>query len=359
MQLAFPEFQPQCFPDTLVDSSVRQVPHPDCEPDLAEYFRFIVAFSGGKDSIACFLHLLEAGVDPGRIELWHHDIDGREGDNGFLMDWPSTPAYCRAFAEEFGVPISYSWREGGFAREFGRSETPTAATLFEDQAGEVHRRGGTGRPGTRLKFPQVTANLSQRWCSAYLKIDVAAIALRNQPRFNGEKTLILTGERAAESAARSKYLKFEPDRADSRNGKLARHIDHWRPVHGWSEGDVWAILKRHRINPPPAYQLGWGRLSCLFCIFGSRDQWASARAVAPKEFARVAKAEASTGLTIHRKLSVNQLADSGTPYPVISADPALVGDVLSAGPWVRPVRCRSEEEWQTPHGAFKDSTGPT
>lgn len=39
----------------------------------------MVAFSGGKDSLACLLHLIEMGVAPGKIHLLHHEIDGREG----------------------------------------------------------------------------------------------------------------------------------------------------------------------------------------------------------------------------------------------------------------------------------------
>jgi hypothetical protein len=63
---------------------------PEVVPDLSTYDRFVIAFSGGKDSIACFLHLLESGVQREKIELWHHDVDGREGNH--FMDWPCTPA---------------------------------------------------------------------------------------------------------------------------------------------------------------------------------------------------------------------------------------------------------------------------
>lgn len=62
-------------------------------PDLQAYDRFLVAFSGGKDSICCLLHLLEAGVNPDKIELHHHLVDGREGST--LFDWPCTEDYCR------------------------------------------------------------------------------------------------------------------------------------------------------------------------------------------------------------------------------------------------------------------------
>lgn len=341
----------QCFPELVSDGIFEDL---ERLPELESYDQVIVAFSGGKDSIACVLHLLEMGLPAEKIELWHHDIDGREGDNRFRMDWPCTPSYCRAFADAFGLKLSFSWREGGFAREFGRNATPTAPTRFEDDKGVIHERGGKGKPGTRLKFPQVSANLSMRWCSAYLKIDVASIALRNQRRFDGSRTLVVTGERAEESVARSRYRRFEV----SRDASKTRHVDHWRAVHGWSEREVWAILQRNGVVPPPAYQLGWSRLSCLFCIFGSKHQWASARKLNPSEFVRVANAEASTGLTIQRTGSITELADQGTEYTALHSDSDLVQACLSSGPWTRSVLC-DPEEWRLPAGAFGEGAGPT
>lgn len=70
----------------LANPSFDLFPEEDA-PDLESYDRIIVAFSGGKDSLATFLHLLDAGVDRNRIELWHHLVDGR-GRN--FMDWPIT-----------------------------------------------------------------------------------------------------------------------------------------------------------------------------------------------------------------------------------------------------------------------------
>jgi hypothetical protein len=46
-------------------------------PDLRAYRRFVVAFSGRKDSLAAFLHLLSLDVPAHAIELDHHDVDGR------------------------------------------------------------------------------------------------------------------------------------------------------------------------------------------------------------------------------------------------------------------------------------------
>lgn len=323
-------------------------------PDLSSYHNIIVAFSGGKDSIACLIALLDAGVDPRRIELWHHDVDGEEGST--LMDWPVTRDYCRKVAESFGLPIYFSWRVGGFEREMLRDGTPTAPVVFENWRKRLVSVGGNGPVGKRQKFPQVSADLSVRWCSAYLKIDVGAAALRNQERFDFQRTLFVTGERAEESAARAKYKTFEPHRADLRHGKKKRHVDQWRPVHGWTEQQVWDALKRYGVVPHPAYQLGWGRVSCAACIFGSKDQWASLRAVNPEQFERVAMYEARFGCTIQRKRSVRELADAGTAYER-TADAALVRLAVHAR-FDSPVRV-APDAWELPAGAFGESCGPT
>lgn len=325
-------------------------------PALSTYDYIIVAFSGGKDSLACVLHLLESGVPPWRIELWHHNVDGGDA----FMDWPCTPAYCDAIAQELGFVILHSWKHGGFRREMLRDGTATAPVSFQtvNAAGEVleHVVGGRGPAGTRLKFPQVSANLSVRWCSAYLKIDVADLALKNDPRFRGRRTLLLTGERAQESAARAKYQTFEPHRSDLRNGKkYTRHIDHWRPVHDWPEEKVWALIQKYGIVPHPAYRMGWGRLSCMSCIFGNANQWASVRAVAPERFEEIAQHEESFGTTIKRGVSIRQLADRGTPYNGI--DPELVELAMSTT-YTGPVRVPASE-WRVPLGAFGESDGPT
>lgn len=57
-------------------------------PAFHRYEKIIVAFSGGKDSLACVLRLLDLGVLPEQMELWHHDVDGREDPDYHLMDWP-------------------------------------------------------------------------------------------------------------------------------------------------------------------------------------------------------------------------------------------------------------------------------
>lgn len=323
-------------------------------PDLASYHAIVVPFSGGKDSLAAFLHLLECGVPRDKIELWHHEVDGREGSQ--LMDWPVTSDYCRKVAQAFGVKLYYSWKVGGFEREMLRQRSRTAPITFEQPLGGRMAVGGErGTESTRLRFPQVSSDLSVRWCSAYLKIDVCAAAIRNQPRFERKRTLVVTGERAQESNARARYAVFEKHKADNRFGRARRHVDHWRPVHAWREPQVWEIIARHRVNPHPAYRLGWGRVSCMTCIFGSCDQWASIRRIAPDRFRRIAELEAQFGSTIHRKKTVQELADSGTPYETMRTEDvsAALCDVFGEPVILAP------GAWRLPAGAYADAAGPT
>ena len=320
--------------------------------DLQNYDYYVVAFSGGKDSIACVLYLIEMGIDKLKIELWHHDVDGREGST--LMDWACTRDYCKKFAQALDIKIYFSWKQGGIEREMLRENSLTAPIMFETPDEGIKSVGGVrGKNNTRRKFPQVSPDLSVRWCSAYMKIDVGSAALRNQARFIGKRTLFVTGERAEESASRAKYESFEPDRADNRNGKrVKRHIDHWRPVHQWLEGDIWIILERHRINPHPAYKLGWGRVSCAACIFGSKDQWASLNYINPKQVETISDYEKEFGLTINRKKSIPELVSDGTPYNSITDE--MKKEALSEI-FEQPIIIK---KWTLPAGAFGDSCGP-
>jgi 3'-phosphoadenosine 5'-phosphosulfate sulfotransferase (PAPS reductase)/FAD synthetase len=325
-------------------------------PILLDYDQYVIAFSGGKDCVSAFLSLLEMGVPRHKIELIHHDVDGREEGKNF-MDWPCTPAYCRAFAAAFSVRLYFSWREGGFRREMLRDKTATARTHFETPTGLETRGGNSGKLGTRRIFPQVTSKLSQRWCSSSLKIDVADIAIRNQPRFNNCRTLVISGERAQESSARAGYKIFERDRADARNGPLKRHIDRCRLVHQWDEIDVWEIIARWRVNMHPAYRLNWGRLSCALCIFGSANQWASAKVVFPDQFKQIADYEREFGKTIDRGgMGVIVKASLGKAYPACS-NAALVAEARNEH-WNGRI-ILDEGEWELPAGAFGESNGPT
>jgi hypothetical protein len=72
------------------------------------------------------------------------------------MDWPVTAFYCRALAASFELPLFVSWKEGGFAWEMLRADAPVHYQTPHGM-GVV---GGTEPRNTRLRFPQVSADLS-------------------------------------------------------------------------------------------------------------------------------------------------------------------------------------------------------
>jgi 3'-phosphoadenosine 5'-phosphosulfate sulfotransferase (PAPS reductase)/FAD synthetase len=320
--------------------------------DLDWYDYFLVSFSGGKDSVALALSLRKRGVPANRIILMHQHVDGEPGVDQPFMDWPCTESYCRAFAKALGLRLLFQRRHGGFHREMLKENAMIAPVSFEYLDGGIGTAGGVrGKVGTRRLFPQVTADLSKRWCSPALKIDVAAIAINNEPGFRGKRLLFLSGERRQESAARSRYAEMERHRTHTKS----RHVDHWRMVIDWTEKMVWDIMREYRVTCHPAYYLGWGRVSCLACIFGQADQWASVRLIAPDVFSRIAAYERDFGRTIHKGKTVVDLADKGTPYPECF-NREFVALAMSRH---YPAHLALNDNWTIPAGAFKHCGGPS
>jgi len=387
--------------EKIVPYSRRNYPRPDdAEPDsvkllpLNAYNNIIVSFSGGKDSVACVLYLLELGVDPKRIELWHQAVDGKPGRDERFWDWPCTEGYCEAFAKAFGMKLLFQWKDGGYLGELTRRNTPTASTTFQLLDGKELTTGGEGQPGTRLAFPAMSADLRTRWCSAYVKIDVAKKVFSNDPRFSApqrgmraRRTLMLTGERREESGNRARYA----NTADYASTQT-RTVHQWRAVLGWFERDVWEIMEKFRVRPHPAYSLGWSRVSCLPCIFGNRDQWASVKEVTPEVFRRMVKLEdkfhsAARQLPEHSWSEENQKSrylakGSSSAFQLKSFDGYLrsgesLDDAAKNGNsyitsdmrehvklaknehYDLDVILGPDEEWTTPVGAYKGSGGPT
>lgn len=320
------------------------------EFDIHTYDYYLIMFSGGKDSTACFLHLLDLGIPKQKMELWHQLVDG---NGSSLMDWECTADYCKKFAASFNVPIFFGWKKGGFKDEMLRSNRPTQSNYFETPNGIFHS-GGNGKPNTRLLFPQLSANLSVRWCSAYLKIAVAQTAIINQQRFAGKRVLVISGERSEESPARKHYAFFEPDRSDNREGiKNKRHVDRCRIIHSWKETDVWEIIRQHKIAVHPCYYLGYNRCSCKWCIFGNSNQMATSFYLSPDQGKMLAQYEKKFGKTIRQKTDLMTFIQRGIPYSAVFQHPMIAAQAISPT-YTLPIFTKN---WVLPAGAYRENTG--
>jgi DNA sulfur modification protein DndC len=175
-----------------------------CKPDsrtllpLENYDHVLVSFSGGKDSLATVLSLLEQGVSPDRIQLWHQCVDGQVGVDQPFADWPCTEAYVREVGKSLGIRVLFQWRLGGFMGELLKQDAQSQAVRFDRQDGTIGEAGGIkGKVSTRRRFPQASGNLAVRWCSAVLKIDAFALALNNEPLTSLQERLDPCGDRRA------------------------------------------------------------------------------------------------------------------------------------------------------------------
>lgn len=316
--------------------------------EISYYDKIIVSYSGGKDSTAMVLDLLENGAKPEQMELWHQSIDGRGDTFRSFFDWPSTDGYVSKVADHLNISLSYQWRELGFYGELYRTDQRTNDVRYERSGVSGHLLSSLqGQLSTRRRWPSKTASLTTRWCSAYLKIDVAARALSNMPDLKDKKILFVTGERREESAARAKYKEFELHRTNSKS----RLVHHWRPVIDWTERRIWDIMEKHGITPHPAYFLGFPRLSCRSCIFYSKDHWATLNHICPEVIDMISATEEDLNFTLDNKFTINELSQMGRIL-LLPENHKYIG--MAVNKFSESV---TTNNWQLPAGAFGSGGG--
>lgn len=383
---------------------------------LEEYDLIVVLFSGGKDSTACYLKLIELGVPKEKIELWHHDIDG--GHPTRRMDWRCTQNYVKAVAEAEGVTLRVSYRVNGFFGELYRIGASEPIEWIDPDTGEVKqcklspnylkckelKEHATEEMeellkeyGCRLKFPAKTGDLSRRWCSAYLKIDVMGSVISNLDRLKeletlggkrhkfpakggthqgrwcsgnlkaavqdsvtanlqetrkDKKILIVSGERRGESAGRAKYNEIEIGRQNA-EAKAHRTVHQWRCCIDYTEKDVWELLKRHHINPHPCYRVGWNRCSCAMCIFSTPRLYAGFNELFPEDFKELHNDEVRLGFTLDNKKNLYEFIE-GAESCVNRNDQKALHSIQTGEFTTEDVYI---EDWKYPAGAFHGADG--
>ena len=291
---------------------------------LNDYDVVILHLSGGADSMATLFELKKRGLDFSKLELWHQAVDGKGDDYKEFWDWPVTEAYCEAVGTYFNVPVYYQWKRGGLYAELMRENSLTGDVLYEENGSTVCLPTTKGNKSTRLKFPAQSANLRIRWCSTF-KVDSANRSLNNNPRLVGtkqrpKKILNITGERWAEGGNRSNYLEAERHRSTT----YSRRVDHWRPVISYSKSEVFNLFREYKIMPHPAYYLGFGRVSCMGCIFSTAHQWAALLQIARERVEQFAQTEQLIGHTIDVNMSVLEKAVKGAVEKVLPLDDPML-----------------------------------
>jgi 3'-phosphoadenosine 5'-phosphosulfate sulfotransferase (PAPS reductase)/FAD synthetase len=205
---------------------------------LTRYDVIVVNSSGGKDSQAMLDLLVEQADASGvrdRLVVVHCDL-GR-------VEWTGTRELAERQAAHYGLRFEVVSRPQGdlLTHVEQRRMWPSSTARY---CTSDHKRGQVRRVLTKLT-DEVRARTGRQ-----------------------ARILNCMGLRAQESPARAKKIAFEFD-AKASNGR--RHVDTWLPILDWSTEQVWARIKASGVEHHRAYDLGMGRLSCVFCIFAPKS----------------------------------------------------------------------------------------
>lgn len=211
--------------------------------DLRQFDKIFISVSGGKDSHA-MLFLVRDLAD--RQGVPREKLLAMYADTG--MEWHNAGSHVQALCRVAGVELV---------------TVHPAMTLIERMKWQGKRfieRGITRRDGSAgcVMFPTPQC----RYCTSKQKQEPMDKLTR---RYSG-KLLKVTGERWAESKARSTYSEFvSVPRLNSRD----RQVFGWRPMLAFKEADIWAMVRETGVQRHVCYDMGCNRLGCAGCIFSS------------------------------------------------------------------------------------------
>lgn len=226
---------------------------------------FVINHSGGKDSQAMMIKLLEF-VPKEQILVVHASL-------GF-MEWSGALELARDQAAAAGVDFLVA----------------KAKKTFLDMV--------LKRFSERPEVPSFPAP-KYRQCTSDLKRDPIKREVRRYAKANGfDRIVNCVGLRAEESSNRAKQQVFRPA---IENGKAGRTWYDYLPIHSLTTDEVFQSIKNAGQQPHWAYQ-GNDRLSCITCIMGNSKDLTYGASKNPKVYALMCLVEKITGYAMHASL---------------------------------------------------------
>lgn len=209
---------------------------------------FVFSVSGGKDSGAA----LHAGC--AWLDAVGHPRDRRVALHADLgrAEWPETLGVVRDVAAHVGVRCETTSQEHDLVWRF---EDRWRRCLLRYAALET------------ISLPTPWSSSSSLFCRSEQK---SSRLSRYKAALPGDLPVVgVTGLRRAESHRRSQIAACGPD-----NDMIARNRRQgllWNPIADWTTEQVFAYHADNGIPLHPAYARSSSRLSCAFCVLGSRN----------------------------------------------------------------------------------------
>jgi 3'-phosphoadenosine 5'-phosphosulfate sulfotransferase (PAPS reductase)/FAD synthetase len=234
--------------------------------------QFFVGHSGGKDSQAMFA-ILSTLVPADQLHVVHADLGDIEHEN--------VKGFIRSNIDDKELLVAQAIHADGSKKDFFSAVRARRASLDS--------KGKTDAPA----FPSSAA----RFCTSDLKTGPIWKVIRAQ----GDHAIVVNcvGIRAEESPVRAKKI---ADRGtlnvNTKNTNSKRQaFDYW-PIADWTIAQVWNEIEAKGQERHPAYDAGNDRLSCVFCIFGSRGDLARGAEARPELLQKLADLEADVRTTM-------------------------------------------------------------
>ena len=221
--------------------------------------RYILSFSGGKDSVASWLYLrweLGLDVEPVYAETGH--------------EAPDTYRYLEYLEERLG-PIT---RVQGTMQQLRETLPDSPLTMLS----LAQHKG---------RFPSAMA----RFCTTELKlVPMKRHLLARRAEEPAARFVMVSGLRREESRRRAQI-------ENARGLDDFMGVERWLPLLDWTAAEVFEAHRRHGVAPNPLYQEGMARVGCFPCIFARKDELLQIARRRPEAFDRLAHMEAVVGRT--------------------------------------------------------------
>jgi 3'-phosphoadenosine 5'-phosphosulfate sulfotransferase (PAPS reductase)/FAD synthetase len=139
-----------------------------------------------------------------------------------------------------------------------------------------------------------------RFCTSDMKTQPIGRFIKKYCRDNGIKSAInCIGIRAEESPARAKKEPFKLSKMSLKRDNI--QIWEWYPIFDYKLNDVWNEISSVGQEPHKLYSEGFSRLSCVFCVFGRKEEHQKAAKLRPELFNRMVELEKDLGKSIRLK----------------------------------------------------------
>lgn len=261
------------------------------EPD--EYMKIQLGVSGGKDSTATYLLLMELG----------YDFTPTFSDTG--NEHPSTVEHAMTLAERTGGPevvlCERNYTEAEFAarrktlREKwsqphriqmgprrGEFLPPVPEHLIQEALEQLHPTGE--RFLDMMLLHGMNPTRKQQFCTIELKLEPLYFDVLRPWTDAGYDILSCSGVRADESKKRSEMPRWH---YDQRFCERPDDVIVFHPILHWTAEDCFAMHKRHSVEPNPLYSKGMGRVGCLPCIHATQTELVEIHKRFPEELERI------------------------------------------------------------------------